>query len=480
MGTPEESGSQPRSVKGSSMQAMRTKTAALALGPLAALGAWYAMLVVGAAPAAAVTLGVTVLCVAWWVFEPIPIPATSLVPLAILPMFGVLSGQEVGQAYGHHVVLLLLGGFILSTAMARSGAHRRIALAMVRAVGGASSRRVVFGFMIAAAVLSMWISNTATTLMLLPVALAVLERTKDAKLAPVLLLGIAYAANIGGVGTPIGTPPNMIFRGIYEETFGGSIGFAQWMGWGVPVVCVFLPLTGLWLTRSLGFRGALELPEVGPWRSEEKRVLTVFGLTALAWITRQEPMGGWTALFELPYTNDAMVAFLAVVAMFIVPNGNGGRLLDWETAAKIPWGMLILFGAGLAIATAFKTSGLSESIGGAVSMISAWPAFAIILAVCLAVTFLTETTSNTATTSLLMPILAAAAVGAAIDPRLLMIPAAMSASCAFMLPVATAPNVIMFSTGRFTAQRMIREGLALNFIGALVISTLCYLFLGWD
>ena len=457
---------------------MRAQTATLLLGPLAALAAWSAMLAGGAAPAAAVTLGVTVLCVLWWVFEPVPLPVTALVPLAVLPMFGVLSGPEVGQAYGHHVVLLLLGGFILSTAMERSGAHLRIAMGLVRAVGGGSSRRVVFGFMIASAALSMWISNTATTLMLLPVALAVLERTKDPKLAPALLLGIAYAANIGGVGTPIGTPPNMVFRGIYEETFGASIGFAEWMALGVPVVLVFLPLMALWLTRSINYRGALELPEPGAWRAEEKRVLAMFGLTALAWITRQEPMGGWTELFGLPYTNDAMVAFLAVVAMFIVPNGKGGRLLDWETAAKIPWGMLILFGAGLAIATAFKTSGLSESIGNSVSMISAWPIFAVILAVCLAVTFLTEATSNTATTALLMPILAAAAVGAAIDPRLLMIPAAMSASCAFMLPVATAPNVIVFSTGRFTTQRMIREGLALNFIGALVISTLCYLYFG--
>ena len=225
---------------------MRAQTATLLLGPLAALAAWSAMLAGGAAPAAAVTLGVTVLCVLWWVFEPVPLPVTALVPLAVLPMFGVLSGPEVGQAYGHHVVLLLLGGFILSTAMERSGAHLRIAMGLVRAVGGGSSRRVVFGFMIASAALSMWISNTATTLMLLPVALAVLERTKDPKLAPALLLGIAYAANIGGVGTPIGTPPNMVFRGIYEETFGASIGFAEWMALGVPVVLVFLPLMALW------------------------------------------------------------------------------------------------------------------------------------------------------------------------------------------------------------------------------------------
>ena len=459
---------------------MSIKTIAFFIGPVLGVCGWLAMLATGAAPDAAVTLGIALFCVVWWVLEPIPIPATSLVPLALLPMFGVITGAQVGQAYGHPLVLLLLGGFIVSMAMERSGAHRRIALALMRAVGSGSSRRVVFGFMIAAATLSMWISNTATTLMLLPVALAILERARDPKLAPALLLGIAYAANIGGVGTPIGTPPNMVFRGVYEETFGITLGFVEWMALGLPVVLIFLPLMGFWLTRSMTFRGDLALPDSGAWRPEEKRVLTIFGLTALAWITRTEPMGGWTALFGLPYTNDAMVAFLASVVLFIVPNGKGGRLLDWESAVKIPWGVLILFGAGLAIAAAFKASGLSESIGNAVSMVSVWPVFVVILVVCLAVTFLTEATSNTATTSLLMPILAAAAVGAAIDPRLLMIPAAMSASCAFMLPVATAPNVIMFSTGKFTTQRMIREGLVLNLVGALVISSLCYLYFGLD
>lgn len=459
------------------MTTRQKKSLALVLGPIGALSVAYAMLVTGAEQTAAVTLAVAFICVAWWIFEPIPIPATSLLPLALLPMFGVLTKEEVGQAYGHDLVLLLLGGFILSTAMERSGAHRRIAITMVRAFGGTSSQRLVFGFMAAAALLSMWISNTATTLMLLPVALAVLERAKDPQLPAPLLLGIAYAANIGGIGTPIGTPPNIVFMSVYEETVGQSISFATWMSWGVPVVLIFLPIMGLWLTRTLTYQGTTELPEVGEWRPEERRVLTVFVLTALAWITRREPMGGWTELFGLPFTNDAMVAFIAVIAMFIIPNGKGGRLLDWETANRIPWGMLILFGAGLTIATAFKSSGLSESIGGAVGQISMWHPLGIMLTVCLVVTFLTETTSNTATTSLLMPILAAAALGAAIDPKLFMIPAAMSASCAFMLPVATAPNVIMFSTGRFTSQRMIREGLSLNFIGAIIIATMCFAFL---
>jgi len=426
---------------------------------------------------AATALAVTVLCVVWWVFEPIPIPATSLVPLAVLPLLGVVTPQQVGQAYGNSLILLLLGGFILSTALERNGAHRRIALTMVRAFGGSSSRRLVFGFMAASAILSMWISNTATTLMLLPVALAVLEKSEDPQLATPLLLGIAYAASVGGIATPIGTPPNMVFMGVYNELGQGQIGFANWMSFALPIVLVFLPIVALWLTRGLRHQGTVELPTVGAWQAGEVRVLIVFGVTALLWITRSEPLGGWTAWLELDQTNDAMVALLAVVVMFIVPDGKGERLLDWETAARIPWGMLILFGAGLTIASAFTSSGLSQTIGNGLTGLAALPVFVIMLAICFAVTFLTETTSNTATTTLLMPILAAGAVGAGMDPKLFMIPATISASCAFMLPVATAPNVIMFSTGRFSIKTMAKEGFTLNLIGALIISCMCYLFL---
>ncbi len=453
------------------------KVAALLLGPLMAVMAGLSLTAAGHSVDAGITLGVTVLCVIWWVFEPIPIPATSLLPLAIFPLTGVLPQAAVSQAYGHQLILLLLGGFILSTAMEKSGAHRRVALGMVRAFGGNSSRNLVFGFMAAAAVLSMWISNTATTLMLLPVALAVLERSPDPKLATPLLLGVAYAASLGGVGTPIGTPPNIIFMGQYEEFTGVSIAFSTWMMWAVPVVVVFLPLMALWLTRNLDYRGKFDIPSPGAWRIEERRVMAVFGLTALAWVTRSEPFGGWEAWFGVPGANDGIVALLAVVVMFLVPNGKGGRLLDWHTAEKIPWGMLILFGGGLAIASAFGASGLSESIGASMSVLTNWYPLILMLFICFAVTFLTEATSNTATTTLLMPILAASAIGAAIDPRLLMVPAAMSASCAFMLPVATAPNVIMYSTGRFPIATMVREGFTLNLIGVVVIATLCYALL---
>jgi sodium-dependent dicarboxylate transporter 2/3/5 len=453
------------------------KRIALPAGPILALLTAYLMLLHEFPPEAAATLGVTLICVVWWVFEPIPIPATSMVPLALLPMLGVITPQQTAAAYGHPLVLLMLGGFILSTALAHSGAHRRLALTMVRAFGGNSSRSLVFGFMAASAVLSMWISNTATTLMLLPVALAVLEKAEDPELATPLLLGIAYAASVGGIGTPIGTPPNVVFMSVYNQLDQAPLGFASWMAFAIPVVLVFVPIIGLWLTRRLTYQGTVILPTVGRWDTAEKRVLGVFAVTACLWIFRLEPFGGWTAWLHIPQTNDAMVALLAVVAMFVISDGKGKRLLDWETAQQIPWGMLILFGAGLSIATAFTSSGLSETIGSMLTGLSVLPIALVMLVICLAVTFLTETTSNTATTTLLMPILAAGAIGAAIDPKLFMIPAAMSASCAFMLPVATAPNVIVFSTGRFSIDTMAKEGFALNFLGAGIITGACYLLL---
>jgi sodium-dependent dicarboxylate transporter 2/3/5 len=449
----------------------------LTLGPLLAVMAFLTLQHLGWPAPACWTAAVTVICAVWWIFEPIPIPVTSLIPLATLPIIGVLTPAQVGEAYGSPLVLLLMGGFILSTAMEKSGAHRRIALGMVNLFGGNSSRRLVFGFMAAAAVLSMWISNTATTLMLLPVALAVIERSDDDNLAIPLLLGIAYAASVGGIGTPIGTPPNLVFREIYWENTGIEIGFLTWMSWGVPVVLIFVPIIALWLTRRLNHEGQIDMPKVGAWQTEERRVFIVFALTALAWVTRSQPFGGWKTWLDVPGANDASVALLAVVAMFLIPNGKGSRLLDWETASRIPWGMLILFGGGIAIAKAFVISGMSAALGEALAGIAGWPILAMMAVICLCITFLTEMTSNTATTTLMMPILAAAAIAAGVPPESLMVPAAMSASCAFMLPVATAPNTIVFSTGRFTTSRMAREGAALNFVGVIVISVMCYLLI---
>ncbi|PLW84133.1 sodium:dicarboxylate symporter [Kineobactrum sediminis] len=446
--------------------------------PLLALFLGLSLQMAGVDSDIAIVSMVALWCVLWWVFEPVPIPVTSLLPIALLPLLGVLTPAQVGQAYGSPLILLLLGGFLLSKAMEHSGAHRRIAIGMVRLVGANSGRRLVLGFMAAAAVLSMWISNTATTLMLLPVALAVLEATDQRReLAVPLLLGIAYAASVGGIGTPIGTPPNLIFMQVYEQTTGTAISFSRWMGWALPVVVVMIPLMALVLTRSLPRSVTVQLPEIGCWRSEEKRVLAVFGCTALAWVTRSEPFGGWQAWLGLPQANDASVALLAVVVMFLVPNGKGARLLDWERASTIPWGVLLLFSGGICLASGFVASGLSDVMGGWLSGMTDIPTWLLLLLVCLMVTFMTETTSNTASTTLLMPVLAAAALAADLPPELIMVPAAMSASCAFMLPVATAPNSVVYGSGLITTRQMAREGFVLNLLGAMVISAVCYVML---
>ena len=449
---------------------------ALIAGPAAALGLGLGLASIGQPAEVCWTAAVTLLCALWWIFEALPIPVTALLPLAVFPLVGVLTPNQVGQAYGSPLILLYLGGFMLSMAMERSGAHRRLALYMVNLFGG-GVRGVVFGFMAAAAGLSMWISNTATSLMLLPIALATLESVKDDRTKIALLLGVAYACNVGGIGTPIGTPPNLIFMQVYQENTGIALGFVDWMQWGLPVVILFVPVIGLWITRGLSQHEPIELPEVGTWRVAEKRTLVVFALTAIAWMTRTDPFGGWRTWLDLPQANDASVAMLAVVVMFIVPNGEGDRLLNWESALKIPWGILILFSGGICIASAFVSSGISQIIGNSLAQLSDLHPILLLATICLSVTFLTEITSNTATTALLMPVLAAAAVGADVDPRLLMVPAAMSASCAFMLPVATGPNAVIFGSGMVSIKAMAKEGFVLNLIGAAVLTTVCTLVL---
>ena len=447
------------------------------IGPAAALLLYFFLTTMGWNPEAAITASVTLLCATWWIFEPVPIPFTSLIPLAVFPLFGVLTPAQVGQSFGSPLILLLMGGFMLSTAMSDSGAHRRIALYMVNLFGGGSARGLVLGFMAASAVLSMWISNTATTLMLLPVALAVLEQT-DRRMNIPLLLGIAYAASIGGLGTPIGTPPNLIFMQVHLDSFGTTPSFPEWMSWGIPVVILLVPLAGLWLTRGVTLASPVQLPDVGRMRPAEKRVLTMFCLTAFFWVTRQAPFGGWSGLFGLPAANDASVALIAVILMAALPNGEGGRLLRWETASKIPWGVLLLFGGGICIANAFIQSGLADLIAGRLGGLLELPLWLLILSMCLTVTFLTEVTSNTATSSLLMPLLAATATVSEIDPMLLMVPAVLSASCAFMLPVATAPNAIIFGSGKVRIRDMARAGFVLNLVGAVVITTVCIIAFG--
>ena len=447
-------------------------------GPiLAMLAAWLCHLS-GLEGVVVATVAVTVVVVVWWITEALPIPVTALVPVVMFPAFGVIDYKTAASSFGNHLIILMMGAFMMSRAIEKCGVHRRLALYTVGLFGADNSRFVVLGFMAAAAFLSMWVSNTATTLMLFPIALAVAGASRDPRFAMILLLGIAYAASIGGVGTPIGTPPNVVFMSVYSEHFGVEQSFADWMKVGLPVTAVGVPVAAFWLVRNLRLSERLTLPAVGVWEAAEKRVLMVFALVALAWIFRKAPFGGWTGLIGAPQIGDSTISLAGVVLMCLISDGKKGRLLDWKTAGTIPWGIILLFAGGICIAKAFQASGLSQLLGDQLSVLSTWPVFLMILALCLGVTFLTEVTSNTATTALLMPVLAVAALAAGIDPRLFMIPAAISASCAFMLPVATPPNAVVYGSGKFTIKEMAREGFGLNLIMALVISVLCYFLIG--
>jgi len=347
---------------------------------------------------------------------------------------------------------------------------------------------LILGFMIASAGLSMWISNTATTLMMLPMVIAVLDGAEDKKIRVPLLLGVAFAANVGGIGTPIGTPPNMVMIGYYETIKGVEISFLEWMKVGVPISITMVVLIWLWLSRNVKNKSKVPLPSPGVWRKEEKRTMIIFFFTALAWMTRSAPFGGWKSFFGfisendiglynlLANANDASVAFIAVIILFCTPSGNkkNEKLLDWETANKIPWGLIILVGSGICLGTAISESGLSEQAAKLLTGIDKLKTVFVVLCVSLLVTFLTEITSNTATTVILMPILGAVSMASGIEPTLLLIPAAISASCAFMLPVATMPNAVVYGTGEFSIKRMVKEGFVLNLVGTLVVTTVCY------
>lgn len=423
------------------------------------------------------TIAITVLTAFWWVSEALPIPATSLVPFALFPLAGVMDQRQAASALGSYVIILLMASFMLSKALEKSGVHERLALYMIKLVG-TSGRRLVLGFMLAAALLSMWISNTATTLMLATMALAILSRSDDPKLGVPLLLGIAYAASFGGTATLIGTPPNLIFADNYLTVTGEEFSFAGWMKIGVPIVVIGIPFMWLWLTRSMSGVTTPALRDPGPWRKDEVRTLMVFALAIFLWITRAEPFGGWSGALGMTDAGDSTVAVLAVVIMFLVPDGKGSALLDWKTANNIPWGMLLLFAGGICIAAGFRASGLDLLIGENLQALTKAPVLLMIIGLCLSVTFLTEMTSNTATANLLMPLLAAVAAGTGVKPELLMIPAVISASCAFMLPVATAPNAIIYGTGRVSIARMAREGFILNVLMAFIVAGICWVMLG--
>ncbi|MEO1642554.1 MAG: DASS family sodium-coupled anion symporter, partial [Pseudomonadota bacterium] len=400
------------------------------------------------------------------------------------------SPNAVGAAYAHHIVLLLLGGFILALGIERWDLHKRIALNIVSVVGGSPSA-LIGGFMLATALLSMWISNTATTLMMVPIALSAAAAlgAKDNRFTIALLLGVCYAASIGGVATPIGTPTNLIAMDWLQENAGARIGFLEWMVFGIPAAALLVPAAWWAVTRGLGILpdadGAISAVRdarqgLGPMSGPEMRIALVFGLIATLWVGRlwwvqlAEALG-WDTLSAYSGAQvDMMIAILGAVLVFLIPAGAGeGRaLLSWDEAVKLPWGVLLLFGGGIALGRAVSGTGLSAWIGDQLSVMGGWPPILFIAGVVLLVIFLTELTSNVATMTTLAPILGSLAIGVDVAPASLLAPAAVAASCAFMLPVATAPNAIIYATGEVTIEQMMRRGLIVNLIGVGVISAI--------
>ncbi|MBN2416324.1 SLC13/DASS family transporter [bacterium] len=452
------------------------------------------------------TLAVTALMAFWWITEAIPIPATALLPVVLFPLMGVQSAGDVASQYGDRNIFLFLGGFLLAAAIQKWDLHKRIALKTV-AVLGTSPRTIIFGMMAATAFLSMWISNTATAMMMLPIALALLRHTESLPLSPderketlpfgrALMFGIGYAASIGGIGTLIGTPPNIIFASAVQRLFPGApeISFFRWFLVGFPLVLLFLPFTWFYLVRLAhsvrmrtlpGGKGLIRerLRSLGPMSGGEKGVLTVFVLTALGWMFRRDiviasfTIPGWSNLLGLESAvHDSTVAVLAAVLLFLLPGDRKGtRLLDWESALKIPWGILLLFGGGLALAAGFQSSGLTQWIGSRLTLLQTLPVVLAVLLVVGLIDFLTEVTSNTAVASIFMPILAATSLAMGVHPYLLMIAGTIAASLAFMLPAATPPNAVIFSSGAVTLPQMARTGFWLNIAGMLLTTIIIYL-----
>jgi sodium-dependent dicarboxylate transporter 2/3/5 len=462
------------------------------LGPLLFVLALLFFHPPGLGPEGRAIFAATLWIAAWWVTEAIPIAATSLLPIVLFPLLGGLDIRTTSAAYGHPLIFLFMGGFIIAAAIERWNLHQRIALNIIYRLGNQASS-LILGFMLATALLSMFISNTATAVMMMPIGIAVAKQLagQGARLPAfekALMLSIAYAASIGGVATIIGTPPNLVLIGVLEELYQKRISFAEWMLIGLPISVVLLALSWLYLVRVAFPLSKAKLPggkdevgrqlqALGQISFEEKLVLLVFSATALAWILRPFLLNPF-----LPALDDTIIALGGALAMFLLPARRAEkfqppRLLDWETAVRIPWGIILLFGGGLALAEGFKNSGLAEWLALQLGLLSNLPLFALLLAIVLGVNFLTEVTSNVATASMILPILAAIAEGLGMPPMMLMAGAALAASCAFMLPVATPPNAVVFGSGYLSIPDMVRTGIWLNLVSSLVVSLAVYFLL---
>ncbi len=438
------------------------------------------------------TAAIGILMAIWWATEAVPIAVTALLPIVLFPLFGVRTIEDTVKPYSDDVIYLFLGGFVVAFAMQRWNLHRRIALSVLQHAGG-SGATLIGGFMLASALISMWVMNTSTTMMLLPIAVSVItvihrsvqgldDKARD-DFQCALLLGVAYAATIGGIATLVGTAPNAILVGFMKETYGTEIAFANWMLVGLPVSAVMLPLTWFTLTRlvfKVDFRtsgeGRAELQrmkdEMGPITTPELRVAIIFGAMALLWMTR--PL--LTKIPALSGLEDAMIAMAGAIALFLVPSGSqeDPLLLRWKYAEQLPWGVLILFGGGLTLAGAVSQTGLATWIGMSLQALGTMPPFVLIAITASLIIFLTELTSNVATTTTFLPVVGAIAIEVGIDPLVVAVPVALAASCAFMLPVATPPNAIVFGSGLLTIPKMMRAGIALNLIGIVVVSAAAY------
>lgn len=482
----------------SSSRADRVKQIGMVLG-FTALGA--VMLnepPAGMSTAAWHTAGVALMMAAWWMTEAVPVAVTGLLPIVLFPPLGVAEIGDATAPYASPLVFLFLGGFMIALAMERCNLHRRIALNIIGFVGS-HPHAIVFGFMIATAFLSMWISNTATTMMMLPIAMSVagllVSKTSEGednqnvtRFGLCLMLGIAYSASVGGVGTLIGTPTNAAMANILSNQFDVEIGFAQWTLVGIPFVMVMLPLTWFALTRLIypfdlghGEDAAshirAERAALGTMSPAERRVASIASLVAGLWITRGVAPG------FIEGVSDTGIAMFGAVLLFLIPSGRqaGGRpgdaLLNWEIVVKLPWAIILLFGGGLSLARGMSTSGLAGWISDGLAVLGTWPTVLLIACIVTVIIYLTELTSNVATTSAFVPVIGALALGLGLDPILLAAPVAMAASCAFMLPVATPPNAIVFGSGLVSIPQMVRAGLWLNLLSIAVVTAFAVLLL---
>ncbi len=462
-----------------------------ALGVVLALVVLSMPLPAGLEPAGGRAAAVSILLAVFWLTEALPIAVTALLPIVLFPMLGILPIEEAAAAYANPIVFLFLGGFLIALGIERWSLHRRIALHVLLRVGAREDLQIG-GFMIATAFLSMWVSNTATAALMLPVALSIVRRDSEGAIHPrqadfatALMLSIAYGASIGGIATLIGTPPNALFAAFMLEVYEVEIGFARWMMVGVPMSMLMLWICWLLLTRILFEVGREEMPEartaireelarMGRISRAERRVALIFASTALLWMARPL-LSRWIPELSL---SDTSIAIAAGVAFFVVASGEGGALLTWRQAERLPGCVLLLVGGGLSLADAVARTGLAEWIAASLSGLSDWPVLVLLVAVTVLILLLTELTSNVATTATFLPLVSALAVSLGQDPMLLALPAALAASGAFMLPVATPPNAIVFGSGYLTIPQMVRAGIPLNLISVAVIVTLVHLLLG--